>query len=85
MAVRDRSPLQVAGHVAGAAVARARGTYSRASEAFRRRRVLGKVVTVEDMQADGPEFERLRGVIRESSTDSLSHFQNGYTHEGGLS
>ena len=85
MAVRDRSPLQVAGHVAGAAVARARGTYSRASEAFRRRRVLGKVVTVKDMQAEGPEFERLRRVIRESGTDSLSQFQNGYTHEGGLS
>lgn len=31
------------------------------------------------------EFEELRNRIRALGTDSLSHFGNGYTHEGGLS
>jgi hypothetical protein len=31
-----------------------------------------------------PEFVRVRDLIRAAGTDRLSHFGNGYTHEGGL-
>jgi predicted O-methyltransferase YrrM len=47
--------------------------------------VARNVTTVKDLQVEGPEFERLRRLIRASGTDCLEHFENGYTHEGGLS
>jgi predicted O-methyltransferase YrrM len=81
MVVRGTTPRQLV----GAAVARGRGTYNRAKETHRRRQALGKLASVRDLQAEGPEFERLRQLIRESGTDSLVHFDNRYTHEGGLS
>jgi cephalosporin hydroxylase len=51
---------------------------------YRRRRILGTMASVRDVQAKDPDFSRLRQVIREAGTDNLSHFNNGYTHEGGL-
>jgi predicted O-methyltransferase YrrM len=81
MALHGETPRQVAGE----AVAKARRTYKRASDVYRRRRTVGKVATVKDLQTEGPEFERLRQLVRESGTDSLSYFDNGYTREGGLS
>jgi predicted O-methyltransferase YrrM len=81
MATQSRTPRQLAGE----AVVRARGTSPRSSQAHRGRRVARNVTTVKDLQAEGPEFERLRRLIRASGTDCLEHFENGYTHEGGLS
>ncbi|MDQ3820352.1 MAG: class I SAM-dependent methyltransferase [Acidobacteriota bacterium] len=42
---------------------------------------LDSIVSVRGRHSD---FTRVRDLIRESGTDSLSHFGNGYTHEGGL-
>ncbi|HEX8424624.1 MAG TPA: class I SAM-dependent methyltransferase [Pyrinomonadaceae bacterium] len=51
-----------------------------------RRTQLGKLDAIEAIRArHGDEFVRLRDLIRTSGTDSLSHFGNGYTYEGGLS
>ncbi|MDQ1560098.1 MAG: hypothetical protein QOD32_3158 [Pyrinomonadaceae bacterium] len=50
-----------------------------------RRAQLGKLDTIETLRArNEPEFVRVRDLIRAAGTDSLSHFGNGYTHEGGL-
>jgi predicted O-methyltransferase YrrM len=51
--------------------------------ALQRRRVIGKVAGVDDVSGQR-EFERLRTLIRQSGTDCLRHFGNGYSHEGGL-
>jgi predicted O-methyltransferase YrrM len=37
-----------------------------------------------DIKRRHSDFEPLRDRIRTAGTDSLSHFGNGYTHEGGL-
>lgn len=51
-----------------------------------RRTQLGKLDAIQDIRArHGDEFVRVRDLIRTSGTDSLSHFGNGYTYEGGLS
>jgi cephalosporin hydroxylase len=55
----------------------------RASLALQRNRVIGKICGVEDLSGQ-PEFDRLRTLIRQSGTDCLRHFGNGYSHEGGL-
>ena len=50
-----------------------------------RQAYLGGVKTIETMrQQHGNEFDRVRESIRRSGTDSIAHFGNGYTHEGGL-
>lgn len=41
--------------------------------------------TVASVRARTPRFEDLVNRIRCAGTDSLSHFGNGYTHEGGYS
>lgn len=41
--------------------------------------------TIASMRARTPRFGELVQRIREKGTDSLAHFQNGYTHEGGYS
>lgn len=51
-----------------------------------RRRLLRGVIGIDDIAAQVPtEFKRLQLLVRSSGTDSLEHFDNGYTHEGGLS
>lgn len=50
----------------------------------RQRRRLVDLLTIESIRSEQRDFERVVEEIRASGTDSLSHFQNGYTHEGGL-
>ncbi|MGI8654646.1 MAG: class I SAM-dependent methyltransferase [Pyrinomonadaceae bacterium] len=45
----------------------------------------GKLDSISAIKQRNAEFDRLRDSIRQSGTDSLSHFGNEYTHEGGLS
>jgi predicted O-methyltransferase YrrM len=46
---------------------------------------LSGATTIADMTArGGDEFVRVRDQVRASGTDNLSHFGNGYAHEGGL-
>jgi len=42
------------------------------------------VDTIEKVRARHPSFDGLTEEIRAAGTDSLSHFGNNYTHEGGL-
>jgi predicted O-methyltransferase YrrM len=51
---------------------------------FYRWRTFGAIESIKDIQRRHADFEQLRDRIRQSGTDSLSHFGNGYTHEGGL-
>jgi predicted O-methyltransferase YrrM len=71
--------------MAGLAIAEARRRYKAASDSYVRQRVLGKVTSIRDLECEDGDFERLGRIIRESGTDSLAQFENGYTHEGGLS
>lgn len=60
------------------------GTLIRAVKKFERwvdRRSMASLATV---RRTHPEFDTVVQRIREAGTDSLSHFGNGYTHEGGL-
>lgn len=41
--------------------------------------------TIAAMRARQPRFDTIVQLVREKGTDSLSHFGNGYTHEGGYS
>lgn len=50
----------------------------------RQRRRLAEVLTIDSIRSKHPDFECVVEQVRASGTDSLSHFQNGYTHEGGL-
>lgn len=43
------------------------------------------VDTIEEIRRRRPDFDGLRDEIRAAGTDSLAHFANGYTLEGGLS
>lgn len=62
-----------------------RSQLSNTKKRLSRRAQLGKLDTIESLSARaGAEFVRVRDMIRASGTDSLSHFGNGYTHEGGL-
>ena len=49
-----------------------------------RRRTFGAVESIEDVRRRHKDFDRLRDRVRATGTDSLSHFGNGYAHEGGL-
>jgi predicted O-methyltransferase YrrM len=51
---------------------------------FYRRRTLGAIDSISGIKRRHADFEQLRDRIRAAGTDSLSHFGNGYTHEGGL-
>lgn len=51
---------------------------------LRRRRLLSGIENVAALRARCPEFYAVREQIRHSGTDNLSHFGNGYTHEGDL-
>ena len=51
---------------------------------FYRRRNLGAIDSLASIKRRHKDFDQLRDRIRESGTDSVSHFGNGYTHEGGL-
>jgi hypothetical protein len=52
--------------------------------ASRRKYVVG-VDSVEKIQSRQPSFSQVRNDIRRAGTDNLAHFQNEYSHEGGLS
>jgi len=41
--------------------------------------------TIASMRARQPRFNDTVQLVRSKGTDSLSHFGNGYTHEGGYS
>ena len=43
-----------------------------------------KIDTIEEIRSRHADFSRLRKAVCESGTDNMNHFQNGYTHEGGL-
>lgn len=45
---------------------------------------MGGLDSLAQIRARHPDFSSVRDRIRASGTDSLSHFGNGYTHEGGL-
>lgn len=49
-----------------------------------RRRTFGAVESIAEVMGRHNDFDQLRARVRASGTDSLSHFGNGYTHEGGL-
>lgn len=51
---------------------------------FYRWRTLGAIESIKGIRQRHADFEQLRDRIRAAGTDSLSHFGNGYTHEGGL-
>jgi predicted O-methyltransferase YrrM len=51
---------------------------------FFRRMHLNGIDTIATLQQRHKGFTALRDHIRQLGTDSLSHFGNGYTHEGGL-
>lgn len=51
---------------------------------FYRRRTLGAIDSIVAIKRRHADFVQVRDRIRASGTDSLSHFGNGYTHEGGL-
>lgn len=55
-----------------------------AKEWLHRRRTIGAVESIADVRRRAPDFDAVRDRIRSGGTDSLSHFGNGYTHEGGL-
>ncbi len=40
--------------------------------------------TIDQVRSRHPDFARLRDAICQAGTDSLVHFKNGYTHQGGL-
>lgn len=48
------------------------------------RRGLAPMRTIGDMRRAHPDFDALVDRIRAAGTNSLSHFRNGYQHEGGL-
>lgn len=50
-----------------------------------RRVYLPRVDTIPDIRSRNPGFSAVRDAIRQAGTDSLSHFGNGYSFEGGLS
>src|SRR5664280_1988073 len=52
--------------------------------AYRRVR-LARADSIPAIQGRNPDYATLRHAIREVGTDSLAHFGNGYTFEGGLS
>jgi predicted O-methyltransferase YrrM len=39
---------------------------------------------ISDIKQRHSDFDLIRNRVRESGTDNLTHFGNGYTHEGGL-
>lgn len=49
-----------------------------------RQTYLGNIESIADLRERHNDFDALRGRIRESGTDSIAHFGNGYTSEGGL-
>jgi predicted O-methyltransferase YrrM len=49
-----------------------------------RRLYLNGIDTIPALSRRNPEFVAMRDQIRQSGTDSLEYFGNGYTHEGGL-
>lgn len=49
-----------------------------------RRALLGSVDTIQSVQQRQQSFGAVRDMIRQAGTDSLQHFANGYTFEGGL-
>lgn len=51
---------------------------------FHRRRILGGIESISSVRRRNRDFAEVRDRIRESGTDSLSYFGNGYSHEGGL-
>ncbi|HEX8843689.1 MAG TPA: class I SAM-dependent methyltransferase [Pyrinomonadaceae bacterium] len=48
------------------------------------RRGLGRPESILSMRQRYKDFDDVRDRVRRSGTDSLEHFDNGYTHEGGL-
>ena len=57
---------------------------SSARTRFYRWRRLGAIDSIDSVKRRHPDFDDVVNRIRQSGTDSLSHFGNGYTHEGGL-
>src|SRR5215210_137642 len=48
------------------------------------KRALGRPDTIPAVRRRHGDFEEVRERVRRAGTDSLEHFGNGYTHEGGL-
>lgn len=61
-----------------------RGQFHRAKLFLGWRPTLGDCISISEIEQRHSDFELIRNRIRESGTDDLSYFGNGYTHEGGL-
>jgi len=57
---------------------------SKARVWFKRRKSLGALENIAVVRGRSSDFEEIRQRVRQAGTDSLSHFGNGYTHEGGF-
>ena len=70
--------------ILNSAVMNAHNQLYRAKVWFHLRNTLPGLESIAGIKQRHSDFEAMRDRIRRSGTDSLAHFGNGYTHEGGL-
>lgn len=59
--------------------------YASRAKSWVKRTYMGRIDKVEDIRRRRKDFDEVRDEIRQSGTDELAYFLNGYTFEGGLS